>query len=189
MPAVVRAGGGRSWATRIVLTLLAVWLGGCAVLFGWPPGGTPHELGPVVVLGGGHGDRLALGRELATSPAPRELVLMAGAGRELETAGGSCDDEHVRCVEPEPHNTYGEALAVADLSTEHDWPAVTVVTSEYHATRTRLLFAYCVDVPTRVVASSSGLGVGTRIEHALREGISTVATLPAYGCPRAEDAA
>jgi hypothetical protein len=61
-----------------------------------------------------------------------------------------------------------------------------VVTSEYHVTRTRLLLAYCVDVPTRVVASSSGLGPGTRIEHALREGISTVATLPAYGCPRTD---
>jgi uncharacterized SAM-binding protein YcdF (DUF218 family) len=168
-----------------VLVLLASWLGGCGALFGWPPGGTPHELGPVVVLGGGHGDRFALGRELATSPTPRELVLMAGAGRELESAGGSCGDDRVRCVEPEPHNTYGEALAVAALAGEHGWPAVTVVTSEYHVTRTRLIFSYCVDVPTRVVASSSGLGPGTRVEHALREGISTVATLPAVGCPEA----
>ena len=175
---------GRSWATRLVLVAAALWLGGCAVLFGWPPQGTPHDRGPVVVLGGGTGDRFGLGHQLATASPPRELVLMAGARRQLEAAGGSCDDAGVRCVQPEPHSTYGEALLIAELAAEHDWPAVSVVTSELHVTRTRLLVAYCVDVPARVVASSSGLGPGTRLEHALREAVSTVATLPAYGCPR-----
>jgi uncharacterized SAM-binding protein YcdF (DUF218 family) len=178
----------RSWPARIVLGLLVLGLGGCGVLFGWPPGGTPHEEGPVVVLGGGAGDRFALGRELAAASSPtRELVLSAEARDELEAAGGSCDDEGVRCVQPDPATTYGEAVLIGDLAEQQAWPAVTVVTSEFHVTRTRLVFSYCVDVPARVVASDSGLGLGSRVERALREAVATVATLPAYDCPGRPD--
>jgi hypothetical protein len=58
------------------------------------------------------------------------------------------------------------------------------VTSEYHVTRTRLLFGYCMDVPTRVVASTSGLSVPTRGRLMLRESLATLASLPSYWhCP------
>ena len=72
-------------------------------------------------------------------------------------------------------------------SEEFGWQHVTVVTSEFHVTRTRLVFSYCVDVSARVVASDSGLGLGSRVERALREAVATVATLPAYDCPGRPD--
>lgn len=176
---------GLSWLARATLTVLALLLGGCVWLYGVPPSGQAHDAGPVVVLGGGTGDRFDLGRELvASSQQPRELVLSAGAADEYEAAGGDCDDDGVICVEPDPMNTYGEALTVSALARERGWEEVTVVTSEFHVTRTRLLFAYCMHTPTRVVASDSGLPVGARVERMPREAFSTLASLPAFRhCP------
>ena len=167
------------------MVVLALLVGGCGWLYGWPPGGEALDTGPVVVLGGGTGDRLALGRHLVeTGDRPRELVLSAGAADEWEAAGRSCDEEQVRCIVPDTMDTFGEAVTVTELAREHGWPGVTVVTSEYHVTRTRLLFNYCVDAPTRVVASLSGQSVAARGRYLIREPLATLVSLPAYWyCP------
>ena len=185
MSARVEPARRRSWPARLALALLAVLLGGCAWLYGWPPTGQPHDTGPVVVLGGGAGDRLDLGLELIEASAePRELVLSAGADREWAQMGGSCGDEGVRCLEPAPANTFEEATAVSRLAERHRWEAVTVVTSEYHVTRTRMLFSFCMQAPTRVVASDSPASLGERANHLVREPMATLLSLPAFRyCP------
>jgi uncharacterized SAM-binding protein YcdF (DUF218 family) len=169
----------------LLLVLLAVLVGGCGLLYGHPPAGEAFPTGPVVVLGGGTGDRVELGIELVTSSTERrELVLSADAAEDAEEAGHGCEARGVRCVVPEPEGTFMEASMITTLAREEGWETVTVVTSEYHVTRTRLLFGYCMDVPTRVVASTSGLSVPTRGRLMLRESLATLASLPSYWhCP------
>lgn len=168
-----------------MLTALALLVGGCGWLFGWPPDGESFATGPVVVLGGGTGDRIALGRELVeASGVPRELVLSEDAAAEWEATGRSCAEPRVRCFTPDTMDTFGEAVTVTELARDHGWESVTVVTSEYHVTRTRLLFGYCLDVPTRVVASASGQSLAARGRYLVREPLATVVSLPAYWyCP------
>jgi uncharacterized SAM-binding protein YcdF (DUF218 family) len=152
----------------VVLLALGAWL------YVWPPAGTPLPAGPVVVLGGGS-DRLERGREIVDEVgAGRELVLSAGSISKWEKAGGSCGDEGVRCVDPYPVNTFGEAVTVDRLAADDGWAQVTVVTSEYHVTRARLLFNRCVDAEVRVVASESDRSVWGRVAGAYREILGTV---------------
>lgn len=114
----------------------------------------------------------------------RELVLSADAAEAGDDAGYGCARDGVQCVTPVPEGTFAEAAMVTKLAREHGWQAVTVVTSEYHVTRTRLLFGYCMDVPTRVVASTSGLSLADRGRLMVREALATVGSLPAYwSCP------
>jgi hypothetical protein len=155
----------------VALLLLLVAL--CTWLYVWPPTGSPHPDGPVVVLGGGEGDRLDEGLRIVGDD-ERLLVLSAGAGAEWEERGGSCDDPQVRCATPDPLNTAGEARMVEALAQEGGWGQVTVVTSEFHATRSRLLFARCVDAEVALVASDSGRSAAARAAGAHLEILGTL---------------
>jgi uncharacterized SAM-binding protein YcdF (DUF218 family) len=136
----------------VVLVLL---LGAAAALwpFVFPSGDEPFGDGPVVALGGNVPRVERAVAIVDETGAPRPLVLSAGsieAGRQL---GIACRPPEVLCIEPVPHNTYGEARTVAVLQGEHGWANVTAVTDPFHLTRSRLLFERCVDVPVRVVVS------------------------------------
>lgn len=97
----------------------------------------------VVVLGGGDGERVALGREL-TEQYEVPLVLSSGAILQGWRAGLTCD-EPVRCELPEPDATRGEARMVAALAETHGWEQVVVTTTRFHVGRTRLLMRQCLD--------------------------------------------
>ena len=106
----------------------------------------------VVVLGGGHGERLARGLELVATTDARVLVLSDGARRKGERRGGDSDGRRlaatappyeVLCPIPDPYRTRGEARMVAALARGRRWTRVLVVTSDYHVRRTRLLLARC----------------------------------------------
>ena len=100
----------------------------------------------VVVLGG-HGARVAVGRQLVRDGAALELVLSSGCPPD---PGGPVDAFHFT---PVPFNTRGEARAVAQLVRERGWRSVIVVTSGYHVRRARLLFARTVPAETHFVAA------------------------------------
>lgn len=173
-----RPSTGRTVAGRVALVLLAGLLGVAAWLYVWPPTGEPLDEGPVVVLGGGDGERLTAARELVGEPRiGRELVLSQGASAQWELLGRTCVVEEVRCFEPEPGNTYGEALAVDRLAGERGWSQVTVVTSDYHATRTRLYFERCVAADVEVVGVDSGRSLSDRIAGTPYELLGTLAAV------------
>jgi hypothetical protein len=168
----------RSRFGRVVLVVLLALLAGMAWLFLAPPTGEAFEDGPVVVLGGGGGERLQTAIDIVGEPAPgRELVLSEGAYSEWEVRGRSCREEAVRCFDPRPANTYGEAVTVADLAAEQGWERVTVVTSDYHATRSRLYFHACLDTDVTLVAADSGYSMAARVTGAPYEVLGTLAAL------------
>jgi hypothetical protein len=100
----------------------------------------------VVVLGG-HGARVAVGRQLVREGAAPQLVLSSGCPSEPGLAPG------VLRFTPVPFNTRGEARAVARLVREHGWRSVIVVTSGYHVRRARLLFGRAVPAEVTFVAA------------------------------------
>ncbi len=163
---------------RVVAVLVLGVVGLLAWLFIWPPTGQPHEQGPVVVLGGGAGERLRTAIDIVGEPqVGRELVLSEGAYSEWEVLGRSCREEAVRCFDPRPANTYGEAVTVDRIAAEQGWDRLTVVTSDYHATRSRLYFRSCVDADVTLVAADSGHTVGARVSGAPYEILGTLAAL------------
>ena len=142
----------------------------------------PFEAGPIVALGGA-GGRMEAARDLvADRPDDRELILSSSTAEIYENEGGSCGDDGVRCVMPSPETTYGEAQMIGRLTQTHGWRAITVVTSDVHAPRARLLMSRCVDVPVNVVAVPRTPGGLARLEPALREAGATVASFFLYRC-------
>jgi hypothetical protein len=144
------------WVLPVVGASVLALLGAGVALwpFLFPTSDDPFGEGPIVALGG-NPSRPATAVELATaSEPPRPLVFSSTAIVEARRDHGvACDPPAVSCMHPQPVNTYGEALGVAELVEDHGWSQVTVVTSPHHVTRTRLLFRRCLDVPVRVVAS------------------------------------
>ena len=135
------------------------------------PTGRPDA---VVVLGGGSPARAHLGIELAEE-LDAELVLSSTAGRHAGEAGMRCGVE-ARCFEPEPLSTAGEAREVRDLTAETGWEAVLVVTTDFHTSRSRLLFEQCLDdAAVAVVGVDHAAGWTVRAYSYAREAAATLA--------------
>jgi hypothetical protein len=135
-----------------LLLFVAVVLGGVALL-AWPRDDVPEAPDAVAVLGGAAAsDRTDLGVELAEEHGA-ELVLSSNARFHAAGQGYACDDEGVRCFEPDPVNTIGEARHIAVLASAHGWSHVTVVTSSWHTSRARVGLRQCLDAEVSVVGT------------------------------------
>lgn len=103
----------------------------------------------VVVLGGGQGERIATALSLVArlpEPAPQLLLSVPYAPPLLDCGAPiGQPDLQVRCLVPEPRTTAGEASTVTALAAEAGWRRLVVVTSDYHVTRSRRLFARCAE--------------------------------------------
>lgn len=139
---------GVAFGLVILLAAVAAW----APRFLYPISDESLDQGPVVVLGGGSGERSARAIEVLPLPtAERPWVLSYPNEHDWGTLGRDCEDEFVHCIYPEPVSTWGEAQEVAQMAELGEWPAVTIVTSDFHLARSRLLFERCVDVPVALV--------------------------------------
>jgi uncharacterized SAM-binding protein YcdF (DUF218 family) len=168
---------GRHLARQLMaglLVLIAASTAFAARSFIWPTSDTAFPDGPIVVLGGGGGERLTTALGLRGEGEQRELVVSASAIDEWRAAGGRCTPEEITCMVPDPVSTYGEATTVRDLVAANGWTHVTVVTSDFHVTRTRLLFDRCLDEPVRVVAAPTDPNVIERTYRIVREMTATV---------------
>ena len=150
--------------------------------FVWPTDDAPFPDGPIVVLGGGAGERLAAGLAIRREDRDRPLIVSASAIDDWRDTGGRCTPEEVVCLTPEPVNTFGEAVTVSRLVDEQGWGHITVVTSDFHVTRTRWLFDRCVGVPVRVVGAPTDPGVGHRIYLVTREMTAMVVAVVRRAC-------
>jgi uncharacterized SAM-binding protein YcdF (DUF218 family) len=132
----------------------------------------PADAGPIVVLGGSADERARLGIELAEGPPRRDVILSADAAKHAERYGRDCEEVDTHCVVPRPLSTWGEAQLVAELARGRDWPAVTVVTSEFHVPRSRMIFQRCVDVRVAMVGADT-YGDRVPLRLALTEAFAT----------------
>jgi uncharacterized SAM-binding protein YcdF (DUF218 family) len=172
-------------AGRTALGLAGVLLVvGAAVvgrLFTSPAPAVPFSDGPIVVLGGGGDERLDTALEIRGSSG-RPLVVSADAIERWEQREGDCTDLEVICMLPAPETTLGEAQTVGRLAEQLGWLRVTVVTSDFHTPRTRLLFGRCVSVPVTVVPAPTSPHLGERLYRIVRETVASVVALVRSDC-------
>lgn len=150
-------------------------------LFTAPPAADPFPDGPIVVLGGGGSERLDTALAIRGT-SERPLVVSADAIERWEREQGECTDPGVLCMLPEPESTLGEARTVGRLAEQLAWSRVTVVTSDFHTPRTRLLFSRCVDVPVTVVPAPTAPGFGERLYRVARESAASIVALVRNDC-------
>ena len=123
-------------------------------LFVYPASSTPAHADAVVVLAGGEGERLDKGLQLVQDGVAPNLVVSTGPD-EL------CTGRHpfsVYCFLPHPDDTRGEAEAVGRIAAQHGWQHIVLVTSDYHATRARILVERCFAGTVDVSAAHSSKG-------------------------------
>lgn len=161
-------------AWMVVAGLALASIGAGVVALRSLPDDAVGEVDAVVVLGGGRGERVALGRELADN-LDVPLVLSAEAILWGWRAGLACEPP-VRCELPEPNATRGEARMVAGLAQANGWDEVAVVTSRFHVGRTRMLMRQCLDDVAVVGASRQGRWYRVPWDYT-REALGTVAGL------------
>jgi uncharacterized SAM-binding protein YcdF (DUF218 family) len=127
--------------TALVLAVVLV-VGVVAInlrLFVFPPSSTPAHADAVVVLAGGSGERLDKGLELVQRGVASNLVVSTGPNQLCATD----HDFAVFCFVPDPNDTRGEAEAIGRIAAREGWQHLVLVTSDYHATRARLLLGRC----------------------------------------------
>jgi len=123
-------------------------------LFVFPESSTPEHADAIVVLAGGNGERLDRGLELVRDGVASNLVVSTGPDELCATQ----HDFDVYCFLPHPDDTRGEAEAVGRIAARNGWQHVVLVTSDYHATRARILVERCFAGAVDVSAADSGKG-------------------------------
>lgn len=98
-----------------------------------------------------------------------------GPGDEnLEFVGTYCtyaDAVYITCATPEYATTLGEASMINAAAQAEDWHTLTVVTSRYHAFRTRLILDRCLnaDLQMNVVFSEVDLDAALWLRYIIYE--------------------
>jgi uncharacterized SAM-binding protein YcdF (DUF218 family) len=137
-------------AAVVVVALVVVNLR----LFVYPASSTPAHADAVVVLAGGDGERLDRGLDLVRNGVAPTLVASTGPDR-------LCNSRYqfeVICFLPDPDDTRGEAEEIGRLADEQGWSHIVLVTSDYHATRARILVERCFDGTVDVSVAKSRKG-------------------------------
>jgi len=134
---------------RAILAALAVLLVlFCAVtarLFIWPTTGMPARVDAIVVLGGPQAQqRLDLGLRLAGEGKARYVLVSEGW---INPTPSLCEAHHasftVICWNPVPGTTQGEAEFVGQITRQHGWHSVVLVTTPDQAWRAQLRVSRC----------------------------------------------
>ncbi len=123
-------------------------------LFVFPASSTPAHADAVVVLAGGDGERLDKGLELVREGVSSNLVVSTGPDKLC----GTRHDFAVYCFLPDPDDTRGEAEAIGRIAEREGWHHLVLVTSDYHATRARILVERCFPGTVDVSWAHSGKG-------------------------------
>jgi uncharacterized SAM-binding protein YcdF (DUF218 family) len=140
----------------LVVVFGGLWGVAAAVLV-QAPADTARPADALVVFAGGRGERLSKAVSLRQQGATPTLVISNGRDPRWPAANRLCASRQrfeVLCPQPHPDTTRGEARMVGDLAARRGWRSVLVVTSTYHARRTRLLLGRCFDGQLQVVAAA-----------------------------------
>ena len=145
----------------VLLAFLFAWLLAAYQLFYSVQTPTPKKADAVVMLGGASEERMLDAMMIRSDIKAPYLVLS-----NTNTNGNSSADDYcgthsnkkiypdVICFTPKRMDTRGEAVALADLTTEHGWKDLIVVTSSYHIERAGLLMDQCVSANVTMSSTS-----------------------------------
>lgn len=81
-------------------------------------------------------------------PGDRYLAVPSTAEEDIELVADYCadiDPAYITCATPDYATTLGEAAMINRIAATGSWTSLTVVTSKYHAFRTRLILDRCLD--------------------------------------------
>lgn len=176
------------WMSAAIPLLAAVWVSAITVRVVAPAQGSERHTDAIVSLAP-YRDRLPLADHLYQSGVGDALAIswtgdhpLPPPGKEATLEQRRCtltNDPHIHCFTPEPSTTLGEAIRVKELADQHGWNAVTVVTSRYHAFRTRLIFERCLgdDVDLEVIYAPTTLSLGGWLYHIVYENVAYLKAL------------
>jgi uncharacterized SAM-binding protein YcdF (DUF218 family) len=141
----------RRWAFALSgVSLLCLVAAGALAWFLVPRDDAIRDPDAVVVLGGAGPERAELGITLHERyEVP--LVLSSSSRRHARERGFPCPP--AICIVTDPETTVGEARATVEIAAEHGWDRITVVTTEFHTSRARLLFRQCLGGRVSVVGA------------------------------------
>lgn len=152
--------------------------------FVWPRMDSPRRADAVILLSGDLGERLPVALRLLEAGVAPTLVFDGTLDRALEEewcAGGQAFE--AVCLRPQPDSTRAEARAAAELARSRGWDRLVVVTSDFHVTRSRLLFNRCFEGTVEVVGGRPSYGWGLKIRQIADEWLAVAhALLVARGC-------
>ncbi|WP_108668486.1 YdcF family protein [Euzebya rosea] len=155
----VTSGGGAGARRAVVVAVLLgvlTYSAGAVWVFGASPDPLPGDADVILVLAG-NDHRAVTGMDLLEHGAARELVItfIADDADDLRQASAAriCADPppHVRCMDPDPDTTRGEAAVFAAMAKEEGWDDVILVTAGFHARRAEATVAGCTDAELSVV--------------------------------------
>lgn len=142
---LVRVGAVIALVVLVVAVLTERW-------FVHPQMDDPGTADAIFVLGGG-GDRVEFALDLARRGVAPEVVFASGYVNALmlwavrpcndRAVANLADDVSLRCIEPVPGTTRGEARLLRDLADSSGWETVVVVASVDQITRARRLIERC----------------------------------------------
>ena len=149
----------------VILVLTVRW-------FIAPAASPPDRADAVVVLLGGHGERLERGLEVMDDGVADTLVLeiddwpwrewravmpfcLEEVAEELDVDFAYGFDYEIVCIVPDPTTTRGEARTISALAEERGWESLAVVTSDYHVHRARIHFERCFGGTVHPVAADA----------------------------------
>ena len=155
-----RHDGGGAGARRTLVAVVAfavlAYAAGAVWVFGAQPDPLPEDADVILALAG-NDHRALTGMELLDEGAAPELVISFVA-RDAEdpkqaTAADICASppRGVRCMDPDPDTTRGEAAVFAELAEEEGWDDVILVTAAFHARRAEATLQACTDAELSVV--------------------------------------
>ncbi|WP_147294420.1 hypothetical protein [Arthrobacter sp. RT-1] len=126
------------------MTALILWIFAGLFLYVWPRADTPEPVDALFVLAP-QGARTALAEQLMEQGIADTLAISAPGGDDA-AIDQLCKQKRayrIICFDPDPVTTQGEARAIQALSNEYGWENVSVLTAQFHVTRSRILIQRC----------------------------------------------
>jgi len=155
-------------------------------LFAWPSSDAPGRADALIVLGPGrHGERIEKALELMRSGVSNVLVVSEGSGAAWRRVADICTRRtsfQIVCFRATPYTTRGEAEIASRLAAARGWGEIAIVTSTYHITRARLLWARCYDGDLRLISAGRGGNAREWIASVLHEWGGLAEALPQRAC-------
>jgi uncharacterized SAM-binding protein YcdF (DUF218 family) len=140
----------------VVAVVVVVFLVATAVLFIWPPTGSPHKVDGIVSLNGAD-EPSRENKAISLAEKGYAPVLLFSQGHSQSPRCPTVANVQVVCFAPNPGNTLGEIRFASQYAKAHDWKSMIIVPSTTQAIRAQYLAGQCFSGHVTVVPASGRL--------------------------------